>query len=47
MYFVSYVKLCMTTSRDESISYDLSQLLKRSAIASSLLSIIYYNSVVL
>jgi hypothetical protein len=36
MYFVSYVKLCMAVNRDESISYDLSQLPKRSAIASSL-----------
>jgi hypothetical protein len=33
MYFVPYVKLCMTASRDISISYDLSQLSERSAIA--------------
>jgi hypothetical protein len=36
MYFVPYVELCMTASRDENISYDLSQLLKRFAIDSSL-----------
>jgi hypothetical protein len=28
MYLVSYVKFCMAASRDESISYDLSQLPK-------------------
>jgi hypothetical protein len=36
MYFVSYVKFYMTASRDESISYDLSQLQKRSVIVSFL-----------
>jgi hypothetical protein len=36
MYFVSYVKLCMTPSRDVSITYDLFQLPKRSTIASFL-----------
>jgi hypothetical protein len=36
MYFVPYVKLYMAASRDRSISYDLSQLPKRSIIASSL-----------
>jgi hypothetical protein len=36
MHFVSYVELYMTASRDWSISYDLFQLLKESAIASSL-----------
>jgi hypothetical protein len=34
MYLMSYVEFCMTVSRDGSISYDLSQLLKRTVIAS-------------
>jgi hypothetical protein len=36
MYFVPYVKPYMAASRDGNISYDISQLSKRSAIASSL-----------
>jgi hypothetical protein len=36
MYFVPYVNFYMVASRDESISYDLSQLSKKSAIVSSL-----------
>jgi hypothetical protein len=36
MYFVPYVEFYMDASRDESISYDLSQLPKRSAIANFL-----------
>jgi hypothetical protein len=36
MYFVSYVKFYMAASRERSILYDLFQLPKMSAIASSL-----------
>jgi hypothetical protein len=36
MYLVPYVEFYMATSRDRSISYDLSQLPNMSAIASSL-----------
>jgi hypothetical protein len=34
MYFVPYTEFCMVVSRDESISYDLSQLPNMSAIVS-------------
>jgi hypothetical protein len=37
MYFMPCVKFCTAASRDGSISYDFSQLLKRSAIGTKLL----------